>query len=139
MKTLRLLVPLLLSAATLYAADPAYVVTELGNHHRVLARVVERPLPGGGVLSERQTYTELASGLGYFDRLQGRWLESQDLIEPVRDGAAALHGPYQAHFQSNLRTRGAVTLTLPDGGRPAQSRYRTGLYRPGHRPSGALR
>ena len=101
---------------SLWGADPEYSVTDRGAHHRVFERFIERSVPGGGSFTERQTYTELNSGICYWDPLQGQWLDSQDLIEPVQDGATAVHGPYQVHFQSNLRTRGAIRITLPEGG-----------------------
>jgi hypothetical protein len=65
----------------------------------------------GEVTNRAHRYVEVSSGLNYLDE-SGQWVESQDLVELTADGgAAAVHGPTKIHFNANLNTEGAITLT----------------------------
>lgn len=114
----RLLILSLTAAASLGAAETPYTVVERGPHHRVHAQSAPKEALGraaGALRTPPQSYVELGQGLCYWDTASGQWLDSREEIEIVKDGAAARYGAYQAHFQSNLRAPGAVTLTLPGG------------------------
>lgn len=95
------------------APPPAYAVSERGPHHRVWQRTVERQLPSGRTVNELHAYTELATGMHYWEN--GQWLESQETIELLADGAAALRGQHKAVVAANLNTRGSVYLLTPEG------------------------
>jgi hypothetical protein len=65
-----------------------------------------------GTRTNISSYREIATGLHYWN---GSWQESQDQIDAVIDGAAATHGQHTCHWNANLNSVGAVTLTLPNG------------------------
>lgn len=90
-----------------------YAITERGPHHRVWSRVtwetnaLQRPVP------ITNSYTELQTGLHRWQNNQ--WIESVPVITPVAGGAIATQTQHQVTFAANLNTRGAITLTTPDG------------------------
>jgi hypothetical protein len=58
------------------------------------------------------TWTELASGLTYFDDAQQRYAPTVEAFEIDTDGSAlARRGPHRVRLQPNLRSWGAVSLT----------------------------
>ncbi|MBI5386478.1 MAG: hypothetical protein HZA90_17540 [Verrucomicrobia bacterium] len=99
------------SRTTAQDNQPAYAVVARGPHHRVWQRTEERKLPNGRTIEEKHAYTELASGMHYWEN--GQWQESQEVIELLADGAAAMKGPMKVIFAPNLNTRGAITLFTP--------------------------
>jgi hypothetical protein len=59
-------------------------------------------------------YVEVGACLNYLDP-DGRWTESQDIIELAPDGGAqSVQRPTKIHFNSNLNTPDAVTLVTPN-------------------------
>ena len=65
----------------------------------------------GGMVARSHRYIEVVTGLNYQDQ-SGRWRESEDLIELTDDGgAAASRGPHKVHFNANLNTAGAISIT----------------------------
>jgi len=97
------------------ARTTPYAVVERGAHHRVLQRTRTVPLGNGRSRQVTQSYTELASGMHFFE--DGVWKESQEVIELVRDGAVARHGQLVVSWAPNLNTRGAIAMLTPDGKR----------------------
>jgi hypothetical protein len=65
-----------------------------------------------GIRTNVASYTELATGLHYWDGQEYR--DSEDLIEPALGGAAAVRGPHVVWFNESL-TAGAISVTTPDG------------------------
>ena len=101
------------SFLALSANDPSsFFISERGPHSRVWKKetIVQSE---SGARTNVASYTELATGLHYWDGTQ--WQESRDEIEVVADGAAATHGQHTVHWNANLNTLGAVSLTTPDG------------------------
>ena len=93
----------------------APAILERGPHHRGYQWTEEVLTPNGGVRTERHRYTQVATGLHYFQ--DGQWLDSEEKIEITADGAAALHGAHTVVFAPNINTAGAIALGLPGGGR----------------------
>src|SRR2546427_7242799 len=60
-------------------------------------------------------FTLLENCLNYFE--DGQWKESEDLIEPVPDGAVARRGPHKASFSSDLNAAAAFDILTSDGKR----------------------
>jgi hypothetical protein len=65
----------------------------------------------GGVTPQTRRVIEVAAGLNYVDA-SGVWTESQDLVEPLANGAAAaVHGRYSAYFSpAGLNDDAALTI-----------------------------
>jgi hypothetical protein len=95
------------------ATDPAAVsVAARGPHTRVWQKEVADETESG-TRTKVSSYTEVATGLHYWDGTQ--WQDSREEIEIVADGAAANRGQHTAHWNGNLNTFGAIALTTPDG------------------------
>jgi hypothetical protein len=94
---------------------PAPVVAERGPHHRVMQRTLVETLPHGRTRNKVSSYTELATGMHYWQ--DGQWAESREEIELFQDGAIARHAQHQVIFSPNLNTEGAIDLLAPDGKR----------------------
>ncbi len=92
-----------------------YQVTERGPNHRVWTKVDIIQNENGEEEELRHSYTELASGIHYWDEGSESYKDSKALIEPHPKGAVALHGPQKVIFTGNLNRRGAVDILGPDG------------------------
>jgi hypothetical protein len=92
-----------------------YTVTERGPHHRVWSCVTWHTNAPGAGEAQTNSYTELATGLHFFQ--DGQWVESREEIAVVAEGAVARAGQHKVNFAANLATAGAVDLELPDGQR----------------------
>jgi hypothetical protein len=107
-----------LSCAALLPPPPllaSSLVLERGPHHRVVQTTTEFLAESGERKQRVQVYTALADGMHYWEN--GKWLETQELIEPFPGGAVARHGPYKVIFSPRLRSGDAVDLEMPDGRR----------------------
>src|ERR1035441_6547221 len=65
-----------------------YVCVQRGPHSRVLQRAVLHTNLSGVVRTNRQSYTELATGLSYLK--DGQYVDSVEQIDAVADGAEAV-------------------------------------------------
>ena len=95
------------------SSPEAHVIAERGAHHRTWQRERFVTLPDGRTVNRPTGYTELATGLHYFEN--GAWRETREEIVITPSGAAAMQGPHRVQFTGNLNTHGAITLTAPDG------------------------
>ena len=95
------------------SSPEAHVIAERGAHHRTWQRERLVTLPDGRTVNRPTGYTELATGLHYFEN--GAWRETREEIVITPSGAAAMQGPHRVQFTGNLNTHGAITLTAPDG------------------------
>src|SRR5437762_2536321 len=90
-----------------------YQVVAVGPHERVWQSVTVDAEGNTNVNS----YTELATGLNYFDST-GQWEQSQEKFEITKDGrAVARHGQHQLTMAGDINTGGSVDLLMPDGQR----------------------
>ncbi|MDA7657885.1 hypothetical protein N8737_04210 [Verrucomicrobia bacterium] len=92
-----------------------YQVTELGPHHRKWQRLETITNLEGEKEEVVRSYTELGTGLNRWDANSQEWVESIELIEKFRGGAAALNGQQQVIFSSNIKNEGSVDILNPDG------------------------
>ena len=90
-----------------------YAVTQRGPHDRVWQNVVAISNSLGNVTYRTNSYTELATGLCYWNGSQ--WMDSSDQIQLTANGATASSAQNQVSFAANINTGGAVSLTMPDG------------------------
>ncbi len=90
-----------------------YVCVRRGPHSRVWQRAVLQTNQSGVVRTNRQSYTELATGLCHLQ--DGQYIDSVEHIEAVADGAEAIQGRHRVHWAANANSPGgAVVLTTPD-------------------------
>jgi hypothetical protein len=69
----------------------------------------------GVVRTNQESYTEVATGLCYWNAQSGQYVDSVEQIEVAVDGAQATQGRHTVHWAANANTTGgAVTLTTPD-------------------------
>jgi len=91
--------------------DTPPVVVETGPHHRVWQRVVSDEL--GRFLTN--SFTELATGLNYFNPATGTWEESLPQFQITKDGyALADKIQHKLIVSANLNTAVAVDLQSPE-------------------------
>jgi hypothetical protein len=91
-----------------------YVVVSRGANSAVWQRQTYERAPDGGVVTNIQKYTELASGLNH--SVNGQWVPSTENIEITADGtsASATNGQHQAYFPGDIYD-GEIKLVTPDG------------------------
>jgi hypothetical protein len=90
-------------------------VVSRGPHHRVVNRRVQETLSDGRVVEQVRQYTELGTGLHYWDATTGQYKDTEELIEVVNGFAVAQRGPHKVIFAANPNSPGAVDLESPDG------------------------
>ena len=95
----------------------AYAVVARAANSRVWERTVYERGPNGQAIPRKHRYTELASGLNYWDSTAGQWVESQELIEAYPSGAISRRGQYSVIFANNLNSAGAIDQQTADGKR----------------------
>lgn len=88
-------------------------ILERGPHHRVVQNVSLHTNAVGQVALRTNTYTELATGLHYFEA--GEWKESREEIELLPgEGAVAAKGPHKVIFPPDIYD-GLIEVFTPDG------------------------
>ena len=93
--------------------DTPYAVVDRGANHRVWQRTTYETRPDGKQVPHIHKYTELATGLHYWEN--GQWVESKEEIDILPNGAAAAtQGQHQAYFPGDIY-QGMVELVTPDG------------------------
>ena len=100
-------------ALTATAPQGAFAPTERGGYHTRWTRVESETNSAGRVFTCTNSIVELGAGL---NRQAGtQWVASTPEIEPAPGGARGSQARHQVQFSSNLKTRGAVEITGPDG------------------------
>src|SRR5690349_5325198 len=105
------------SAATVPLRTTEPKITVRGESHRIWERVTYltnyiRHIPRVDIITN--TVTELGAGICY-QQQDGAWADSKAELAIAPDGGAeALQLPHKLHFSPDLRTVGAVKMTLPD-------------------------
>src|SRR5437667_3307818 len=88
------------------------VVVETGPHHRVWQTVTIDGLGNNFTNS----YTELATGLNFWNSSASRWEESKAQFQITKDGhAIATNGQHKVILAPNINSGGSVDLLMPDG------------------------
>lgn len=89
---------------------------ESGPHHRVVRQVWEVMDWRGQTVLVTNQYTELASGLNWYDEAGKRWVISRAEFEQSRSGyLIGRQSQYKVILSPNLAEEGAVDLLCPDG------------------------
>ena len=94
------------------SSPEAHVVAERGAHHRIWQRERLVTLPDGRTVNRPTGFTELATGLHYFEN--GAWRESRAEFEITPTGAAATRGLHQAFLAGNINSPGAIEIHTAD-------------------------
>jgi hypothetical protein len=89
-----------------------YSVTERGAHYRIWERREVETTPMGAEVERRISYTELETGMHYWEN--GQWNESKEEIEIVADHAAAAKGAHKVIFAPNITDPEVIFLETPD-------------------------
>jgi hypothetical protein len=93
--------------------NTAYAVVSKGANQQVWQNTTYETLPSGQKVPHIHQYTELATGLHYWNN--GQWLDSKEEINILPNGtAAATNGQHQVYFTGNIY-QGVITLVTPDG------------------------
>ncbi len=90
---------------------PEFAVVERGPHHRIIERVVREVSPTGRETMRTNRYTELATGMHYWN---AGWHETVEEIRIVADGGLADRGPHRLWVAGNVNSVPAVELETPD-------------------------
>ena len=100
---------------TVALPSTAFSIVNRGAHSRVWERTTYEQDPSGKILPQIHRYTELATGLNYWDAKTGQWVESKEEIAILPNGtAAAIQGQHQAYFPGNIY-QGVIEVVTPDG------------------------
>jgi hypothetical protein len=95
------------------SAPTAFHVVERGANHKVWQSETYEQGSNGKTVTHIHSYTELGTGLHYWQG--GQWLESQEQIRVLADGsAAATRGQHQVTFPADIY-QGTIGLSTPDG------------------------
>lgn len=97
-------------------ASGDYVVSEIGQHHRVWSRVSYETNRQGRVWARTNAYTELATGMHYRND-RGEWTESVPGFDLEPGWAVARRGAHQVALAADARTHGGVDIRTPDNQR----------------------
>ena len=93
------------------------VIVERGAHHRVYQQARLATLPGGHLVTNISSYTELGSGLHRWDERESKWVDAEAKIEIVGNSAHGRSAAHQVAFAGNANTAGAIDFLTPDGKR----------------------
>lgn len=95
--------------------EAEWIAAERGPHHRVWQRVEWETNALGRVVERTNSYTELATGLNYFDEATQAWQPSREEWLVYPDGIVARAGRTRVILAHNLNLAGSVDVLLPDG------------------------
>lgn len=130
--SLSLLVAILtFSVAIATKAEDKVRVIRLGPDQQRVEIISTRLGETGDWITETNGYSELGTGLNYWDSKSEQWESSAEEIELRQVGAAALRAPHKVYFAPSLDDpQGAVDVLAPDGSRFRSSVLALGYYDP---------
>ncbi len=105
----------LLALTAYWSYGQGYSVVERGPHHRTFEKTTQRVHPDGSIITEKDRYVELSTGLHY--KRDNEWVESKEEVEIFDGAAVARQGAHQVIWGANANAAGAVDLSAPDGRR----------------------
>ncbi len=92
-----------------------YAVVSKGANEQVWQKTTYETLPSGQTVPHIHQYTELATGLNFWNSTIGQWMESKEEIDVLPNGtAAATNGQHQVYFPGDIY-EGVIELLTPDG------------------------
>ena len=95
--------------------DTPYAVVSKGANQQVWQKTTYETLPSGQTVPHIHQYTELATGLNFWNSTIGQWVDSKEEIDILPNGtAAATQGQHTVTFPGNIY-QGVITLVTPDG------------------------
>src|SRR5206468_9899290 len=110
--------PCLNAQVSLPLATSGPVVVETGPHHRVWQTVDVGLDESGRQVATTNSYTELTTGLNFWNPVASRWEESKAQFQITKDGnAIATNGQHKVILAPNINSGGSVDLLTPDGAR----------------------
>jgi hypothetical protein len=99
-------------------APTAFSAVSRDGSSTVWERTVYERGPNGTIVPRKSRYTELRSGLNFYDLNAKQWTSSREQIDLLPPGgafaAAATHGQHSARFPLDL-SEGVILLQAPDG------------------------
>lgn len=95
------------------ASRDAYAIVEVGRDQRIWERIEYEPGSDGREVPRRRHYTELETGMHYWE--DGQWKETREEIEIVADHAVASRGGHKVIFSPNITDPEVIFLETPDG------------------------
>ena len=113
------------------AAEDGITVLERGPNHNVVQRVWVEADSSGALVPRTNSWTQMETGLNYFDETTKAWTESREQIEITKNGAVALQGQHRAIFSSNVNDpEGALDLEIQGRVRLRSSVLAVGYFDP---------
>ena len=101
------------TAQTVLPASTPYSIVQRGANNRIWERTTYERAPDGTIVPKRHQYTELTSGMHYWNN--GQWVESKEEINVLpQGGAAATQGQHQIYFPGDIYL-GVIDIVTPDG------------------------
>ncbi len=105
--------PAIAGQGTVPTQDTPWAAVSKGANQQVWQKTTYETLPSGQAVPHLHQYTELATGLHYWNN--GQWLDSKEEIDILPNGtAAATNGQHQAYFPGDIY-QGEIELVTPDG------------------------
>ena len=100
---------------TIQAQDTPYAVVSKGANQQVWQKTTYETTPDGQQVPHIHKYTELATGLNFWDSNTKQWVDSKEEIDILPNGtAAAIQGQHQVYFPGDIY-EGVIELVTPDG------------------------
>jgi hypothetical protein len=91
-----------------------WAIKERGAHHNVWERTEYEQTRFGTFVAHVHEYTELGSGINYWDSVANDWKESKEVIQPYSGGAVAAEGQHKVYFPFDIAS-GVIEMVTPEG------------------------
>lgn len=98
---MRTLLYVLITSILWSNSAPAQTIIERGPHHNIF-QTIESEEVDGQTLFRTNQFTQLGSGLNYWDAQQNAWVPSSNEIELLPSGAVFQKGQFKLIFASNI-------------------------------------
>jgi hypothetical protein len=103
------------SSAFTPTQDANYQIVQRDANSQIWERTVYEQDRDGHAIAKEHRYTELATGLNYWDPTTSQWTPSKEEIKVLPDGtAAATNGQHQVYFPANIYN-GEIRMVMSDG------------------------
>ena len=92
-------------------------ITQRGPNSRIWQQVKASTDAVGQTNYFTNSYTELGTGICFWNSNSSQWVDSSDQIQLADNGAAAAKTQHQVTFAANINTARAIDLVTPEGKR----------------------